>query len=404
VAGEAAAMLDALAGAERPLILLGAGVRLAGAERKTRALVEALGVPVLSTWPAQGVIGDEHPLFVGRPGSLAPRGANFALQNADVLLCLGARLDLVTTGYDPASFGRNARKIVVDIDPAELGKLDGLIERGVCADVADVVDAVLARTGDFANEHLDSWRSRCQEWRRQFPVVGPQHRAPINDRISTYHFADVLSDLLVADDVLAPCSSGLGIEIFLLALRLRTGQRATYTTALGAMGDRPPAAIGACIASGRRRTICVDGDGGLQLNAQELETIRRLRLPIKLFVLSNDGYASIRASQQRWFGRLAGADATSGLTLPPLDRLAAAYGIPYARIEARQPLATQLQHVLDRPGPVLCEVPSPPEEAREPVQVSEQTEDGGMRSRPLEDLAPLLPRDELAAHVLELHR
>jgi acetolactate synthase-1/2/3 large subunit len=338
-------------------------------------------------------------LFAGRPGPLAARGANFALQNADAILCLGARLDLVTTGYDPADFARNAAKIVVDIDPAELAKLEGAIDRAVCADVGTVVDALLARTRSVRPARFTAWRARCRMWHHAYPVVTDEHRAPA-ERISTYRFADVLSDVLGADDVLAPCSSGLGLEIFLLALRLHTGQRAVYTTALGAMGYGPPAAIGACLGSGGRRTICVDGDGGLQLNIQELETIRRLDLPVKLFVLANDGYASIRASQQRWFGRLAGADATSGVTLPPLDAVATAYGLPFVRLDGAAPLAAQLQAVLDAPGPIVCEVPTPREEPRQPSQISEATPDGGMRSRPLEDLAPLLPRDELEANML----
>jgi acetolactate synthase-1/2/3 large subunit len=391
-------ILEALAAAERPLVLVGAGVRLSGAERRVRALVESLGVPVLSTWPAQGVIGDDHPLFVGRPGPLAPRGANFALQNADFLLCLGARLDLVTTGYDPASFGRNARKFVVDIDPAELAKLDGAVEGAICADVGEVVGALLARPRRDANRDLTAWRAQCRSWRDAYPIVTEECRTA-GGFVSTYHLADVVSDLLAEDDVLAPCSSGLGLEIFLLALRLHTGQRATYTTALGAMGYGPPAAVGACLGSGGKRTICVDGDGGLQLNAQELETIRRLHLPIKLLVLANDGYASIRASQQRWFGRLSGADATSGVTLPPLDALARAYGLPHVKIDGHAPLEPQLRAVFDMAGPVLCEVPTPPEEPRQPSQISEATADGGMRSRPLEDLAPLLSRDELAANM-----
>jgi acetolactate synthase-1/2/3 large subunit len=217
--------------------------------------------------------------------------------------------------------------------------------------------------------------------------------------VTTYHLADVISQIVADDDVLAPCSSGLAIEIFLLALRLRTGHRATFTTALGAMGYGPPSAIGACLGSGGHRTICLEGDGGLQLNVQELETIKRLDLPIKLLVLSNGGYASIRASQQRWFGRLVGADASSGVTLPPLEGLAAAYGLPYVRIDGHAPLEPQLRAVLDTDGPVLCEVPSPPDELRQPVQVSEALPDGGMRSRAIEDLAPLLDRDELAANL-----
>jgi acetolactate synthase-1/2/3 large subunit len=229
-------------------------------------------------------------------------------------------------------------------------------------------------------------------------VVQPEH-AERSEHVSTYHFADVLSDVMSPDDVLAFGSSGLAIEIFLLALRLRTGQRAVLNFALGAMGYGPPVAIGACIGSGRRRTVCVDGDGGLQLNIQELETIRRLALPIKLFVLANDGYASIRASQQRWFGRLIGADATSGMTLPSLEAIAGAYGLSYRRIDPAIDLRPQLVEVLEQDGPVVCEVPTPSREAREPVQVSEALPDGSMRSRPMEDLAPLLSREELAANL-----
>jgi acetolactate synthase-1/2/3 large subunit len=218
--------------------------------------------------------------------------------------------------------------------------------------------------------------------------------------VSTYHFADALSDLFADDDVLVPCSSGLGIEIFQLALRLHTGQRLISTTALGGMGYGPPTALGACVGSGGRRTICIDGDGGLQLNIQELETIRRLNLPVKLFVLSNDGYASIRASQTRWFGSLVGADPSSGLTLPPLAGLAQAYGIPYASLDGFLPLSEQLREVLDRSGPVICEVPSPAYESREPVQRNVAMPGGGIRSLPLEDLAPPLSREELASNML----
>lgn len=392
-------VINALKGARRPLLLLGAGVRLSGAESRVRALVEALDIPVLCTWPAQGLIGDDHPLHVGRPGPLAPRGANFALQNADFLLCLGARLDLVTTGYDPTDFGRQARKFVVDIDPAELAKLEGAVERRICADVADVTEALFGHADLRPHPDVANWKGQCRLWKERYPVVLDEHRE-LGGSVSTYHLADVVSNLLSPDDVLATGSSGLGLEIFLLALRLHTGQRALFTTALGAMGYGPPAAIGACLASGHKRTICVDGDGGLQLNVQELETIRRLRLPIKLFVLANDGYASIRASQSRWFGRTVGADHTSGVTLPSLRYLAATYRIPYVLIDGCQPLVPQVSAVIETAGPVICEVPSPPYEAREPVQISEATEDGGMRSRAIEDLAPLLSREELAENLL----
>ena len=391
---------EALAEATRPLFLVGAGVRLAGAEEQVLRLVESSGVPVLATWPAQGVVGDQHPCYVGRPGPLAPRGANFALQNADFILGLGARMDLVTTGYNPKDFGRNARKFVVDIDPRELSKLDGAVEQGICADVGAFLTEFQDRIKPDDSGEREAWRQRCVEWRTDYPVVTSGLHAD-GEHVSTYRFADTLSDLIEADDVLVPCSSGLGIEIFQLALRLHTGQRVISTTALGGMGFGPPSAIGACIGSGGRRTICVDGDGGFQLNIQELETIRRMDLPIKLIVMMNEGYASIRASQKRWFGRVIGADSSSGLTLPPLEGVASAYRLPFVRIDPSGDLFAQLEHVLSQPGPVLCELPTPPDEPREPGQISEATPDGGMRSRPLEDLAPLLPREELARNMLD---
>ena len=272
---------------------------------------------------------------------------------------------MVTTGYDPKDFGRRARKVVVDIDPFELAKLEGAIELPVCADAGEFVRA-LSRTELQASSVPQPWRERCMAWKKAYPLVTSEH-ALAGPYVTTYHLADVISELILDEDVLAPCSSGLAIEIFLLALRLRTGHRAIFTTALGAMGYGLPSAIGACIGSGGKRTICIDGDGGLQLNIQEFETIRRLALPIKVLVLSNEGYASIRASQKRWFGRLVGADATSGLTLPPLDKIAAAYDMPYTRVDGHVALAPQLRKVFDAAGPVICEIPSPPDELREPV-------------------------------------
>jgi acetolactate synthase-1/2/3 large subunit len=200
--------------------------------------------------------------------------------------------------------------------------------------------------------------------------------------------------------VLVSGSSGAGIEIFCLAVTLTEGQRLFLTTALGAMGNGLPGVIGACLANGARRTLSVDGDGGLQLNIQELETLRRLDLPIKIFVLNNDGYASIRTSQSRYFGRLAGADASSGVTLPPLRNVVAAYGLSYARIDTDRDLVRQVRTLLETPGPLVIEVMTPREEPRAPSLSSMRKPDGSMVSKPLEDLWPFLPRDEFLANML----
>jgi acetolactate synthase I/II/III large subunit len=385
--------------AERPVLLVGNGVRLGRAERQLYEAVETLGIPVLSTWLAHDLIEEAHPLYVGRPGPVAPRGANFALQNSDFMLAVGARLDLVVTGYAPGNFARAAKKVMVDVDPAELRKMGDTVHVRVLADACAFLGELLRQRSAIRTRDRSDWLARCSEWKTKYPVVLQEYR-DLPDRVSTYVLADVLSDVTRGDDLIVSGSSGAGIEVFLLAYRVRAGQRVLLTTALGAMGYGLPASIGACLAGGRRRTVCVDGDGGLQLNIQELETIHRLGLPIKLFVLSNEGYASIRTSQQRYFGRLAGADATSGVTLPSLQKVVEAYGLTYSRIENQHELARQVAGVLDLPGPIVCEVMTPADEPRAPSLSSMRRPDGSMVSKPLEDLWPFLDREEFLSNMI----
>lgn len=390
------AMLNA---AERPVVLVGNGVRLARARAALREVIDALGVPVLTTWPAQDLVPDDHPLMFGRPGPVAPRGANFTLQNSDFVLALGARLDLVVTGYAPQHFARAAKKVMVDVDGAELRKLGTHVDLPVQADAAAFLAEMKRRLGTVAARDRSAWESRCRDWKARYPVVLPEHRN-LAQGVSTYALAEAVAAASASDDVIVSGSSGAGIEIFCLAVTLREGQRIFLTTALGAMGNGLPAAIGACLARGARRVILVDGDGGLQLNIQELEVIRRLGLPVKLFVLNNDGYASIRTSQSRYFGRLAGADASSGVTVPPLDGIARAFGLPYARLDSDRDLAAAVRGHLDPPGPIVVDVMTPREEVRAPSLSSARRADGSMVSRPLEDLWPFLPRDEFRANMI----
>ena len=384
---------------KRPVLLIGNGVRLGNARAEMRALVDVLQLPVLTTWPAHDMMPDDHPLMIGRPGPVAPRGANFALQNSDFVLSLGARLDLVVTGYAPENFARAAKKVMVDVDPTELKKMRGTIQLPVCADVKAFIAELTAQLSAIREKKRTKWYARCTEWKNKYPVVLPEYRN-LTTGVSTYVLAEAISAVSKYEDVIVSGSSGAGIEIFLLAATLKEGQRLFLTTALGAMGNGIPGVIGACVAHAKRRTITVDGDGGLQLNIQELEVIRRLQLPIKLFVLNNDGYASIRTSQSRYFGRLAGADASSGVTLPALEGVARAYGIPYASITSDHELQHQVRAILDAPGPCLIEVKTPREEPRAPSLSSMRKPDGSMVSKPLEDLWPFLPRDEFLANMI----
>ncbi|MDO8673370.1 MAG: thiamine pyrophosphate-binding protein [Dehalococcoidia bacterium] len=387
--------------AERPVFLAGAGIRLAKAEAAFRRLVEALGIPVLTTWKAIDFLPESHPLFAGRPGAVASRGANFCQQNADWLATIGARLDFGQTGYNHANFARAARKVMVDVDPAEIRKMEMPIDVPVCADAGVFIEEFLRQMDKVKPRDRLAWLARCAEWKRRYPVILPEYweqRSPVNP----YVLIDVLSDELTGDDVIVPGSSGqTGSEIFMQSFRVKAGQRIFNTSALGSMGFGLPASIGACLASGRKRTICVNGDGGFHLNIQELETIKRLNLPIKLFVLNNGGYVSIRFTQRNYFGgNYVGSGESSGLTLPDIVKIATAYGLATARIDSHNEIRQQVREVLETPGPVICEVIAMDDLPTAPRMSSAAGADGSMVSKPLEDLWPFLGREEFRANMI----
>jgi len=395
----AAQAIELLNKSERPIILAGNGLRNAGAIGEFREFVERFKIPVLTTWLGMDLIEADHPLYVGRPGSMAPRGANFALQNADWLLTIGTRLDLALVGYSYERLARAASKVVVDIDDAEIRKLSMPIDVPVCSDAGDFLREILAHSSSIAQKPRQPWHDRCLEWKTKYPLVLPEHRAP-GEALSAYHFSERLSDALDGGDIVAPGSSGFACEIFLLNYQAKAGQRMFHNRGTGAMGFGLPSSIGACVGSGRRRTICVDGDGGFQMNIQELETVRRLNLPIKFFIVNNNGYASIRASQAGYFKLLTCADPTSGLTLPDIKKVAEAYGIRSFRIDTAQALDAGIRQVLSTPGPVVCEVVTKPDEARIPRLSSYQKPDGNMASKPIEDLFPFLDRAEFLSNMI----
>lgn len=392
-------LLRLLSASERPVVVAGYGIRAAGAVAEFREAVETLQVPILTTWLAMDLIPETHPLFAGRPGSIAPRGANYALQNSDLMLVIGARLDMALTGYAHDKLARQATKVMVDIDKAEIGKMKTTIHLPIVADAGAFVRELNRQLEDAALPSFGEWVERCQDWKRRYPIVQPEYREQRNG-VSTYCLSEAISAELEPGDIVASGSSGSGIELFLLAFQVKENQRVLHSRGLGAMGFGLPASIGACLAADRRRTICVEGDGSFQMNAQELETIRRLNLPIKVFVINNQGYASIRSSQENYFQHLVAADSTSGLSLPDVKKLAAAYGIPATAITSQQDLQGQIRAVLDTVGPVVCEVMAPLEEQRAPRLSSMQRPDGSMVSKPLEDLFPFLDREEFRSNMI----
>jgi acetolactate synthase-1/2/3 large subunit len=397
-------ILEKLNQAERPMILIGNGIRLARAEQEMEQLLRTLDIPAEVTWLAIDLMADDDPLYVGRPGTIAQRGANFAIQNCDFLLSIGARLDRVVTGYAPEGFARAACKAMVDIDPTELKKMGDTIDFPICADARDFMREMLAQAASIEKKDRSPWKRRCADWRERYPLVLPEHKVP-EGRVSVYNFAEVMSGILNEGDFLISGSSGTGIELFLLAFRTKREQRIFHTTALGSMGFGIPASVGAGIVGtaegSKRNIICVDGDGGFQFNIQELETISRLKLPVKFFVLDNQGYGSIRASQSAFFGACSiGCDAATGQTLPDVRRVAEAYGIKTDVISSQSNLADEIRRVLAKPGPVVCDVHIVLDEIRQPRLSSVQRPDGSFVSKPLEDLWPFLDREEFKANML----
>lgn len=384
--------------AERPLILVGNGVRLAGAQEDLLHLINKLEIPVMTTWMGVDLIPFSHALLIGSPGSIAPRGVNFALQNADWLLIIGARMDMAMIGYAPEKLAREAQKIMVDIDINEIQKLKKAINVPICADARDFIFEFNKQNYAIEKKDRSAWLSRCKEWKTKYPVVFPEHRE--QTKLNTYYFSEILTEELSEGDLIAPGSSGVAVEIFFQVFRAKSKQRVFHDRGLGSMGFALPASIGACLASGRKRTISVDGDGGFQMNIQELETVSRLDLPIKFFVINNHGYASIRASQQKYFGQLVGADSTSGMTLPDLLSIASAYKIPAVRIDSPVDLREQVRNVLQTPGPIVCDVVVQQDEVSAPRLSSMQRPDGSMVSKPLEDLWPFLDREEFLSNMI----
>jgi acetolactate synthase-1/2/3 large subunit len=393
-------VIEKLNAGERPLLFAGNGIRLARATAEFETLRRLLKIPSVATWCAADMVPSDDPTFVGRPGSVAARGANFALQNCDFLLSIGVRLDFAITGYAPQNLAREAWKVAIDIDPAELKKLHPHIQQPIVADANAFLTTLLKHKDKIKLKDHSAWDARCTDWKTRYPVVTEEHRKP-EGLVSIYNLAEVLGTEVKASDRLVVGNSGSGIEIYLLACPTLHSQRLYHTAGLGAMGYAIPMAIAVSIANPGREVIAVDGDGGFMFNIQELETIHRLQLPIKFFVLDNDGYSSIRASQAAYFGKASiGADRNTGLTIPDLSKVGSSYGLGTAVIPDQTHLRSDVRRVLDMKGPVVCDVLVIPDEIRAPRLSSYQKSDGSFVSKPLEDLFPFLPREEFLANMI----
>jgi acetolactate synthase I/II/III large subunit len=389
-------IVERIKSARRPIILAGHGVRCAGAVTSFRQLVKKLNIPVVTTQLAKDLMTYEDALFVGHPGVRGDRAGNFAVQNADLILSIGCSLHVATTGYELDQFAPNAYKIQVDLDEAILDKENVGFNQKVVSDVASFLNKI---NEILPNGHnlvkSDEWRGKCGYWKHHYAVIKEPHKQEDN-YINYYSFVDQLSDALDGDETIV-ADAGSAYYVIGQAFKTKGNQRVIVSGALGSMGYALPASIGISASNRKLKVICVTGDGSLQMNLQELQTVRHNNFNIKLFVVNNDGYLSIRNTQDAFFsGNYAGSSQNSGVSIPPLDKIAAAYNLPYISCNKTGLMRSAILETIQRIGPTICEIFSSPKQEIIPGVSSIRLSDGTMQSKPLQDMYPFLNEEELS--------
>jgi len=392
-------IIDEINNAKRPVILAGNGVRLSGALDQFFQFIDKTKIPVLLTWKSLDFLPENHDLFVGRPGGVASRGANFNQQNSDLIICLGARLDHGQIAYQSKFFAHHAKKIIVDVDINEICKLGIEVDYKVGLDCKIFLNNILSKINEIDID-TSEWLAHCKKTYEKYPICLPEYYEQ-KYFVNNYVFIEELSKHLPENSLIVPGSSGACSEVTMQAIKIKSGTRIFNSEGLGSMGFGVPAAIGACLASDKQETICIDGDGGFVMNMQELELVNRYKLPIKFFILNNDGYGSIKTTQTNHFnGRLVASDPSSGLTLPEISKIADAFNIPYIKIFDNDMLCHLMEKVLDTEGPLIVEVMIDPNHRTAPKASVYKTKDGLFATRPMEDLAPFLSREEFESEML----
>jgi acetolactate synthase-1/2/3 large subunit len=390
--GQVKSVVDALLNAKRPLIWLGHGIRLSGAEMLITPLLEKMGVPAIVSWAGVDMVDSGHPLMYGRAGVYGQRAANFILQNCDYVLAIGTRLAIPQIGYDLSELARAAMIDVVDIDEQEAKKHSNRIRAGIVCDAKYFINSLFGELADLAITKKLDWIKQCDDYREQFPWVGAEH----DDKegfMNSYRFMKHLNQFFKADQVVVT-DMGTALLCGHQVLHIKPGQRLMTSTGLGEMGFGLPAAIGASFALDCGEVMCLNCDGGMMLNLQELQTIAHHQLPIKIFVFNNDGYLMIKHTQNALFkSTYVGTDKASGISCPDFSKIGTAFDMPTFQINRWEECDQVLTQVQAAKGPVICEVLMHSKQLFSPKLSLVIKDNGSLVSPPLEDLSPLLSRD-----------
>lgn len=392
-------VIQKLQEAKRPLIIAGHGIRLSEQIETFKKLVQNLQIPVVTTFNGMDLMPFDNPLWVGRIGTIGQRAGNFALQNADLIVCLGTRNNIRQVSYNWENFAKNAYKIVVDIDKAELDKPLVIPDMKINADLKEFLPKFAAY--NFENTgNWKSWLQFCQNLKEKYSFENHPEKAQNTDIIEPYHFTYTLTKCLKENDIVVMANGSACVCTFQNAV-VKEGQRYILNSGDASMGYGLPAALGACYQADNRNVICIEGDGSIMMNLQELQTVVFNKLPLKLFVINNNGYSSIRQTQRNFFnGRMTGSGVDSGVSVPDFVKIGEAFGLKTKRISNPATMEEEIKEVLKTDGAILCEVMVENEYGFLPKLSARKLDDGTMISPSLEDMFPFLPREEYEENVL----
>ncbi|HBH17997.1 MAG TPA: hypothetical protein DDX14_03500, partial [Cyanobacteria bacterium UBA9579] len=385
--------------AKRPVFIAGHGIRIAKAEELFLDIAKKTGIPVVTSFNGTDIIPTDHPLFAGKIGTLGDRAGNFSLQNSDYVISIGSRNNIRQVSYNWQCFARAAKKVVIDIDSTELQKPTLQPDIAIQSDARVFLEEFNAQLRSEYFPDWNYWQQWCLERKKLYPVVLPEYEKP-EELVHPYYFTQELTKLLKENDIIIS-GNGTASICLLQAGIIKKNQRIIWNSGCASMGYDLPAAIGASIASNKKEIICLTGDGSIQMNIQELQTIVHHKLPIKLFVFNNNGYMSIKQTQDAFFNsNYVASDKNSGVSLPNITKLAEAYGLSTAIIDTHTDIHNKIQEILNFSGPIVCDVRLIPDYQFSPKLSSERLADGTMISKPLEDMYPFLDREEFKNNML----